>query len=302
MAGGDLLSALLVRLAPRVSESAESPSDAASALQVCAAEVRRFADQAEEEDAREGLELVSELLLEVAALIERSERRWSRLAFDLHDGALQEVSALRMHLHAFRVRLAKSRPKEPSGLDRVLAFTDELEVRLQSLDNSLRELVESFESPALVDQPFEEAVRTFARQYASDAGISVAVDLRGDFDSLTRSQRIALFRILVEAMTNVRQHSGADRAWVSMRVQDGRARLRVRDNGRGFDVRRTPPRAAKKGRRGLVGMAERARLLGGQFDVGSQPGGPTTITATIPAGRVDEPRPAVKRRAQKATR
>jgi signal transduction histidine kinase len=298
----DLLTALLARLAPHISEGAESSTEAASALEICAAEVRRFADQAKEEDAHEGLELLSDLLLEVAVLIERNERRWSRLAFDLHDGALQEVAALRMDLHAFRSRLRKSPLAETSRLDRLAEFMDELDARLQRLDGGLRELVESFESPALADQPFEESVRAFVREFAANAEISVTVDIRGNFDPLSRSQRIALFRILVEAMANVRQHSGADRAWVTVRVQEGRARLRVRDNGKGFDVKRTPRRAAKRGRRGLVGMAERVRLLGGQFDVGSKPGGPTTITVTIPAGHVEELQPVLERRARKAAR
>jgi signal transduction histidine kinase len=281
-----------------VSEKAASSSEAASALQVWASELRRFVEQARAEDAEEGLELLSDLLLEVAVLMERSERRWLRLAFDLHDGALQEIAALRMEVQAFRSGLRKPPVDETSSLDRLAEFTDELDARLQKIDSGLRELVESFETPALADQPFEESVRGFVREFVSDTDITTSVDLRGDFQSLTRSQRITLFRILVEALTNVRQHSGADRAWVSLRVQGGRARLRVRDNGKGFDVKRTPRRAAQRGRRGMLGMAERVRLLGGQFDVGSQPGGPTTITATIPAGRVDELQPTLERRAK----
>ena len=57
------------------------------------------------------------------------------------------------------------------------------------------------------------------------------------------------------------------------------------DNGRGFDVERTFVRAARGGRFGLVGMSERARLLGGRFDVRSSPGGPTTISLVLPAWR-----------------
>ena len=302
MTGGDLLTALLTRLSPHVSEGFESSSEAASTLEICAAEIRRVVQQPNDEVAREGLEVVSDLLLEVARSIEGSERRWARLAFDLHDGALQEVAAMRMNLHAFRAGLRKARAEKPSRVDRTIAFMDELDSRLQRLDRDLRRLIESFESPALADEPFKDSVRRFVHEYASDPGISVAVDVRGDFDTLTRSQRIALLRILVEALMNVRRHSRADRAWVSVRVRNGWARLRVRDNGRGFDIRRTPQRAARRGRRGLVGMAERVRLLGGLFEVESQPGGPTRITATIPAGQVDELRPLVKSQTQKVDR
>jgi two-component system NarL family sensor kinase len=302
MAGDELLTALLDRLSPSMTEAVESSTEAISALQECAAEARRFATNVQDEDVRKRLDLVAEVLPGVVVVIERSKRRWSRLALDLHDGALQEVAALRLELHAFRSRLRKAGGTGASQLDDVVAFANELDERLQSLDGSLRELVASFEPPALADVRFEVWIRKFVREFRRDSGIAVAVELSGDFSVLTRSQRIVLIRVAVEAMTNVGRHSGAERAWVTARVQKGRARLRVRDNGRGFDVRRTSPRAAKRGRRGLVGMAERVELLGGQFNASSRPGGPTTITASIPAGPVAEPAPTAGRRARTATR
>jgi two-component system sensor histidine kinase DegS len=300
--GDDVLKTLLTRLSQHVREHAESPDETVSALQVCAAEIRRLAQQAMDDDARDDLDLVSDLLLEIEISIARSERRWSRLTYDLHDGALQNVAVMRMHLSAFRSQLQKA-PTERSELADITAFADELESGLRSLDSSLRELIESFETPAVADQPFEEAIHDFVRDFASDTEIPVAVDIKGPFEVLTRSQRIALFRIFVEAMANVRQHSDARKVWVHARVQGRQARLRVRDNGRGLDVKRTPARAAKRGRLGLVGMAERARLLGGQLDVDSKPGGPTTIAVSIPAGRVEDRRPApVRRRPRRTTR
>lgn len=297
-----LLTALLDRLAPHMSEGVGISSGAASALQVLASEVSLLAEQEAEEDTQEGLERLSALFLEVALLIERSERRWSRLAFDLHDSILQEVAALRMLLSGFRSRLWTTRATETNQVDHVGEFLDQVDTGLQSLDRGLRELVESFESPAVADQPLEDSMRAYIREFMSSTAVSVTVDFRGDFEILSRSQRIALFRILVEALTNVRQHSGASRVWVTVRVADGRARLRVRDNGEGFEPRRTPPLAAKRGGRGLLGMAERVRFLGGQFDLNSQRGGPTTITVAIPAGHVDELQLTLRKQTKKAVR
>jgi signal transduction histidine kinase len=101
-------------------------------------------------------------------------------------------------------------------------------------------------------------------------------------NSMTASQRIALYRIVQESLTNVREHSGANE--VQIRVQGGirGTEVQIEDDGRGFEVANTLISAAKRGRLGLVGMAERVRLLGGSFDVQSRPGGPTTVSLLLP--------------------
>jgi signal transduction histidine kinase len=115
--------------------------------------------------------------------------------------------------------------------------------------------------------------------------VEAAVDLAGDLDSLTGSQRIALLRIVQEALSNAREHSGASRVRISIVRAHGAVRAEIEDDGRGFELERTLVRAAKRGRMGLVGMNERALLLGGAFDVRSAPGGPTRISVTLPEWR-----------------
>jgi signal transduction histidine kinase len=295
---GDLLTTLLERLAPHMTEATGSSAGAASTLQACASEIRRYAEEADEGDGP-GFESLSVLLLEVSSLIERSERRWSRLGFDIHDSVLQEVAALRMILSAFRSGHWTAGTGDTGELEGLSEFLDEVDGRLESLDRSLRELVDSFETPALIERPFRESVRALVGEFTSSAHVPVRLDLRGDFELLTRSQRIALFRILVEAMSNVRKHSGASRVWVTARVVGKKVRLRVRDNGKGFDATRTTRLAASRGRRGLLGMAERVRLLGGRFELSSRRGGPTTIAVTLPAGRVHEHTPAAREKTKR---
>jgi signal transduction histidine kinase len=113
-------------------------------------------------------------------------------------------------------------------------------------------------------------------------GLAIDLEVHGAFDAMTPSQRIAILRILQEALTNAREHSGAARVAVAVTGGPDAVRLDVSDDGRGFDVERTLVRAARRGRLGLVGMAERVRLLGGTFDVRSQPGGPTTSGVALP--------------------
>jgi signal transduction histidine kinase len=89
-------------------------------------------------------------------------------------------------------------------------------------------------------------------------------------------------RVIQESLSNVRTHSGAQSVRVTVATTVGGIRVEIADDGHGFDVERTLVRAARRGRLGLLGMAERIRILGGTFDVRSKPGGPTSISAYLP--------------------
>lgn len=297
----NLLSTLLHRLAPHTEAHPHDPSEAAASIGACAAEIHAFAKRAKDPEVREKLDLFADLLFEATSAIGKNERRWSRLAFDLHDGAQQEISALRMDLSLLSTRLEKSLEDE-NDLDHALAAARELDERLRSLDAGLRELVESFESPAFTEQPLPELVKKLIDEFRESTGIAATLNLKDDFSILTRSQHIALVRVLREALANARQHSGASRVRVSLRLPARRVYLVVRDNGRGFTVQRTLARAAKTHRLGLIGMSERARLLGGKLEIQSAPGGPTTISLTLPAGDVGDSRKLVAIRKKPSAR
>jgi two-component system sensor histidine kinase DegS len=171
-----------------------------------------------------------------------------------------------------------------------LAQIADLEERLVVLDGSLREIVTSLDSPSLARHPVADLVEREVGSFAAQSDIDATVSVTGDVDGLTASQRIALFRIVQESLANVREHSAATSVTVSVAARRGYVRAEISDNGRGFDVERTLVRAARNARMGLVGMSERARLLGGRFDISSSPGGPTTVSVTLPAWRpVDAP-------------
>jgi signal transduction histidine kinase len=195
------------------------------------------------------------------ALVTASERRLSRLGFDLHDGALQHVAALRADL----------RRLEAHHLDQ----------RVAELDRVLRELAHSLEPASLMRRPLERIVEAEADALRERSGIEVRTTIAGDFGAMTQSQKIALVRVLQEAFTNVREHSNATVVDVEVVASRSSVDLQVRDNGDGFEVARTLQDAAQRGRLGLVGSSERVRLLGGSFDITSRPGGPTTVMVTL---------------------
>jgi signal transduction histidine kinase len=196
------------------------------------------------------------------ALVTASERRLSRLGFDLHDGALQHVAALR------------------ADLSRLQAH--HLEERVTELDRVLRELAHSLEPASLVRRPVERILETEAAALRERTGIDVRTRIVGDFGAMTDSQKIALIRVLQEAFTNIREHSNATVVDVEVIGSRSSVDLQIHDNGDGFEVTRTLQDAAQRGRLGLVGSSERVRLLGGSFDISSRPGGPTTVMLTLP--------------------
>jgi signal transduction histidine kinase len=218
------------------------------------------------------------------ALVESGERLLARLGFDLHDGPIQDVAALAGDIHLFRGQL-DAMLSSGAGIRGLAGRLDDLEARVREVDRSLRQMVHSLESPTVARRPLDEAVRGEVESFKSQTDLAVELVLRGEFGELTDSQRIAVLRIVQESLTNIREHSDATEVSVCVTSNADEISAEIRDNGRGFDVERTLVRATRNGRFGLLGMSERARLLGGRFDVRSTQGGPTTITLVLPAWR-----------------
>ena len=214
------------------------------------------------------------------ALATSGERRLTRLAFDLHDGPIQDILALAADVKHLQQELY------PFVLEshRDLAFGrfEDVGARLGELDRALREVSHSLESRSIVSRPLSEILHREVDNFAERSGIEANLELRGDPESLSSAQRITVFRAIQEALANVREHSGATVVDIHVRARRSSIEVRIADNGVGFEVSRSLARAAKRGRLGLVGIGERVRTLGGSFELDSRPGGPTTLSFTLP--------------------
>ena len=218
------------------------------------------------------------------SLVDSTERRLVRLGFDLHDGPLQDVAALTAEVKLFKRQLAAALPNEHAS-ERLLGRVDDVEARLRAVGAELRELARSLEAPTLLKVPFAELVRKEVEQLEQATQIRVDVELEGDPNVLSPSQRIALLRVVEAALANVKEHSDARSVSVSVVVGRAGVRAEIVDDGTGFDVEAALLRAAREGRLGLIGMSERIRLLGGSFDLRSQAGGPTRVSVVLPRWR-----------------
>jgi signal transduction histidine kinase len=204
-----------------------------------------------------------------------ADRRLTRLAYDIHDGPLQELVLLADDLRLAADQIDSVVPEADRA--RVRGRFQDLEARLQALEESLREIAQGGRSASSVaHSPLEEIVR--AEVAALDvSGISAELEVDGGFDELTDSQKIALVRVVQEGLSNVRKHSGASAVSVSLRATPEGTELTIRDDGRGFD-----PRTLNRNRLGLAGVEERIRMLGGDVKIESTSEKGATLRARLP--------------------
>jgi signal transduction histidine kinase len=214
------------------------------------------------------------------ALVKGTERRLTRLGFDLHDGPIQDVLALAADARRLQDELSPFLADE--GRDHAHRSLEDMAGRLVELDRDLRELAHSLESRSAVSRPIEEVLHREVESFRGRSAISATLRVEGTSTFLTASQRIALFRAAQEGLSNVREHSGASTVTVELRCARSWTELRVADDGAGFEIEQGLASAAKRGRLGLIGISERVRMLGGTFTIDSAPGGPTALTVSLP--------------------
>ncbi len=203
--------------------------------------------------------------------IDSSEQERSRWARELHDETLQALAVLRMRLSS-ALREEAPGVLEKAGQAAVEQIDDEI-VKLRRLITELR--------PASLDSiGLEAALQALAEQHQhAAAGMEVDCDLDLPRDEEARPTPVletAVYRLVQEALNNASKHSMARRAAITVRATRGAIEIEVRDDGVGFE-----PPLAREGF-GLVGMRERAALLGGTLDVDSTRGSGTRVRAEIP--------------------
>ncbi len=203
---------------------------------------------------------ISTLLGELALTIQEEDRR--RIARDLHDGAGQALTAARLRLQALG-----SAPSDPSAITEIAKL----------LDNALGEVrrsVYTLSPPALTELGLAGALKNHCETFAAATGLKVFCELT-ELPTLRPKVETACYRIVQEALANSARHANARRAWVQLHHDDGELRLSIYDDGV------APSQPLNEGL-GLLGIRERARLLGGHAEVTMAPDSGLRIEVTIP--------------------
>jgi PAS domain S-box-containing protein len=209
-------------------------------------------------------------LRELAArlLMVREEER-TRIAREVHDELGQSLTAVRMDLSWLARRLSRRNRPMLEKIRSTLQLADGIMESVRRISTELR--------PGILDLGLAAAVEWQVQEFQARTGIRCKVRLRIQ-EIFAPDVSTALFRILQETLTNVARHAKATRVEVVKEKQGDRLVLRIRDNGRGFDP--ADPLLSKS--LGLLGMRERAAILGGQVKIASAPGKGTAVTAWIP--------------------
>ena len=194
-------------------------------------------------------------------LVEVQESEKQTLCHDIHDGLLQEVLGAQMLLEGGR--------GDPGSVDTAVAA-------LRRGVAEGRRAIRGIRTAVLDDLGIVAAISDLKDQMA-EAGIAVDVAVGSAVAELPASLQTTIYRIVQESLTNVRKHSGADRARVEVSRANGELLVCVQDPGRGCDLQ-----AARQQGFGILGMGERVRLAGGTFSIHCAPAVGTRVEARLP--------------------
>ncbi len=213
--------------------------------------------------------LTTDLLTARHQLVSAREEERRRLRRDLHDGLGPLLTGLGLNLDAAQSTLTHDTDRTATYLRNAKDASTEVII-------SLRELVYGLRPPALDDLGFTGALRLHAERIARDAGIGCTMHMPA-YLTFPAAVEVAAYRTVVEAMTNVVRHSGAQRVEVTIQVEDERLEIVIADDGSTSGPWRPGV--------GLASMRERTEELGGTFAAEAGPRG-GCIQATYPLGMI----------------
>jgi signal transduction histidine kinase/ligand-binding sensor domain-containing protein len=206
-------------------------------------------------------------------LIESQENERKRIAAELHDSLGQSLSII-----ANRANFALSKCEDPG---RVLDQVVDISATASDAIREVREIAYNLRPVELDRLGLTKALRAMLKKISTSTGINILGDI-DDIDTVFSSEsEINLYRIVQESINNIVKHSGATEAAVEIKRLPAAVSIAIRDNGKGFQPAAGSPVDGRPAGFGLMGIAERARMLGGKQVIQSTPGQGTTISIQI---------------------
>jgi signal transduction histidine kinase len=208
--------------------------------------------------------------------VHAGEQERKRLAAEIHDGPVQQLTTLDIRLEVLRDRIGPDDPK-------LIGLVERIQSGMQSSIDDLRHMMVELHPPALRERGLEAALGDYMQgvQRASGVQCRLECDLP---ERLAADIETTMYRIAQEALTNVVRHANARAVMVSIRTTPDHIELEIRDDGNGFRFDPDQPLPARGEHYGLIGMKERAEMVGGSLEIHSIPSAGTTIRALSPKG------------------
>ena len=223
---------------------------------------------------KESRKRVGNLLKKV---ISTQEEERKRIARELHDDTLQDLSAILMRIDMCRLYPEKVTPEK---IERIRTIV------LRSLDGVLG-IIQNLRPSLLDDLGLEAAIKWLFNIHLGEKGVNCYFNIIGVADKRFRPEiEITIFRIIQEAIVNIARHARAENVFVILKTDKNTVNLDIEDDGEGFDVYslfQQTTHGTKDGRGlGLLGMKERASLIDGELQICSSPGCGTRISLRLP--------------------
>ena len=250
---------------------AAMPDHGQTTVQMVIADVsERAAENAELEHSRRQLRQLA------ASLVQTREDERRHIARELHDELGQRLSALKMEL-------ASLPPAECDDTWRARA--SEMIDMVDQTVSAVRRIAKDLRPAMLDDLGLNAAIEALARDTERRLGVTIELQLDDIDDTLDEQASTALYRIVQESLTNVARHARASRVQIRLREQADQVYLTVHDDGVGFSGQAM----GKEGTHGLLGIRERAYMLGGDLEIGADPAGGGRLTIRLPRKRLGQP-------------
>lgn len=215
----------------------------------------------------------------IGAIHTREERERLNLARELHDDTLQALIALNQRLQL--AQLEQAAPAERARLG-------ELQQMVTQSMHNLRRMVRGLRPIYLEDLGLAAALEMLVKESRGTDGPEVQLQLEGEQRRLPGEVELALYRMTQEALHNAVRHAHARRVVVRLTGTSQQLELCVQDDGRGFITPAHPDHFARSGHFGVLGLYERAALIGARLKIDAQPGQGTTVTVALPVQPDDD--------------
>lgn len=212
-----------------------------------------------------------------------AEEELARIVLDIHDGPVQYLFSALSLLTGVQNDLAGV-----SVHPEVMARLAQVGMLLESSLYEIKYFLGTFRPPEFRRRPLVSIVEGLVIQHEEWTGATVHLETDSVPDGVQMAVKIAIYRVLQEALSNANHHAGVVEHWVRLWGEPGRICLEVADDGRGFEPPDldTPGVTEHADHIGLLGMRDRVKLLGGVFHLQSSPGHGTKITVSIPLDEV----------------
>ncbi|GAB4540484.1 MAG: hypothetical protein Kow0063_30320 [Anaerolineae bacterium] len=223
------------------------------------------------QEAQEREAMLAELLHKVVGAQE-AERQ--RIARELHDATGQSLTAIALGLRGMEAMLESNQPIAVEQIKELKSFST------HAL-GELRQIIADLRPSQLDDLGLVAALQWYVQEFEKRYAIHTDFVLKGNKSRLPPEYETVLFRITQEALTNVAKHASASRATVTLENRLAQVSVTIQDNGHGFNLEETL-RGDRRTGWGLLGIQERALLLGGHYEIKSKPGQGTCIRVAVP--------------------